>query len=180
MLPDEPEPKGLLSLMLYCEARRPARRDADGAYVPLADQPRDRWLDELVIEAEALLSRAAKAGRFGRFQTEAAIQSVHMQTARGEPPNAAALAQLYDLLASRRPTIGALVSRALAHAALHGAEFGANLLDAMDEAEVKTYQPWWAARLHLALACNAPAEAFRRQAILLTRDDATRRYLEAL
>lgn len=180
MLPDEPEPKGLLSLMLYCEARRPARRDAAGGYVPLSAQPRDLWLEELVIEAEALLSEAAGAGRFGRFQTEAAIQSVHMQTAAGEAPDARALTQLYDLLVSRRPTVGALVSRALAQAALSGPAVGARLLDAMEAADVTSYQPWWAARLHLALACGQPADRFRREAVALTRDDAARRYLEAL
>ena len=86
MLPAEPEPKGLMALMLYCEARRPARRGTKGEYVPLGDQDRGLWSEELLIEAEMLLSRAAEARRFGRFQTEAAIQSVHMQTVQGEVP----------------------------------------------------------------------------------------------
>ncbi len=180
MLPDEPEPKGLFALMLYCEARRPARRDKAGAYVPLSDQPRDLWLEELVIEAETLLSLAARVGRFGRFQTEAAIQSVHMSTRQGEPPDALALTQLYDLLVGRRPTIGALVSRALAHGDLHGPATGARLLDALPESDVKAYQPWWAARLHLARRLGEPCETYRVQALLLTSDDAARRYLETL
>ena len=178
MLPDEPEPKGLLSLMLYCEARRPARRDAAGAYVPLPDQPRSLWLEELVIEAEGLLSHAAKVGRFGRFQTEAAIQSVHMQTAEGEPPDARALTQLYDLLADRRPTTGAFVGRALAHGALRGAEAGLALLDEIPAELANAYQPYWAARLHLARQVDDPDLAGHlKTALALTRDEAARAFL---
>ena len=178
LLPEEPEPKGLLALMLYCEARRPARRDVDGAYVPLSDQPRDLWMDELVIEAEALLSEAARAGRFGRFQTEAAIQSVHMQTAAGEAPNAVALTQLYDLLTDRRPTVGGYVGRALAHGALHGAQTGLSLLDQIPDELVRAYQPYWAARLHLAHQVGDPNLATSLQtALALTLDDAARAFL---
>lgn len=181
MLPDEPEPKGLLSLMLYCEARRPARRSVTGAYVPLSEQPRDLWLDELVIEAEALLSEASKAGRFGRFQTEAAIQSVHMQTKAGEASNPSALAALYDLLAARRPSVGALIGRALAHASLNDATVGLQLLDEIPSELAASYQPYWAARLHLAKKAADPSAPDLLQTTLsLTTDPAARDYLLAL
>jgi RNA polymerase sigma-70 factor (ECF subfamily) len=78
-LPDEPEPKGLLALMLYCSARRQARRDGDGRFVPLDRQDARLWDRNRIIEAESLLTAAARAGRFGRYQCEAAIQSVHIQ-----------------------------------------------------------------------------------------------------
>src|SRR5262249_31838780 len=38
LLPSEPEALGLLALMLHCDARRAARRDDDGRYVPLDQQ----------------------------------------------------------------------------------------------------------------------------------------------
>ncbi len=100
-------------------------------------QPRTLWRAKLVEKAEALLSLAAGAGQFGRFQTEAAIQPVHMQTKAGEAPNARGLAQLYDLLALHRPTVGALVGPALAIARLNGAA----ALDEMDPNHIGTYQP---------------------------------------
>lgn len=149
MLPDQPEPRGLKALMLYCEARRGAQRSSTCAYVALGDQDRNLWSAKLVIEAETHLSRATSAGLFGRFQTEAAIQSVHMQTAQGEPPNAPALVALYDLLVERRPIIGALVGRALAHASHHGSSVGLRLLGEIPAEHVATYQPFWAAKLHL-------------------------------
>lgn len=180
MLPDQPEPRGLMALMLYCEARRGARRGAAGEYIPLGDQDRSLWTEELVIEAETHLSRAAAAGQFGRFQTEAAIQSVHMQTARGETPNASALVALYDLLAERRPSIGALVGRALAHATLHGVSTGLRLLKDIPAEHVVSYQPFWAARLHLLQQVeDAGVGACLKTVLPLTTDKAARAYLIA-
>ena len=43
LLPDDGEVAGLLALMLLTDARRPARIDADGELVPLAEQDRGRW-----------------------------------------------------------------------------------------------------------------------------------------
>ena len=73
---EEPEAKGLLSLMLYCEARREARR-VDGGFVPLESQDVNLWDAAMLDEADDLLRAAGTRNRFGRFQCEAAIQSVH-------------------------------------------------------------------------------------------------------
>ena len=62
LLPEEPEALGLLALMLHAEARRAARRDAEGEYVPLAEQDTALWDDAMIDEAEALLRRASRAG----------------------------------------------------------------------------------------------------------------------
>lgn len=77
LAPDEPEAIGLLSMMLHCEARRAARRDATGAFVALRHQDIGLWLRPMIAEAEALLRAAATHACPGRFQTEAAIQSLH-------------------------------------------------------------------------------------------------------
>jgi RNA polymerase sigma-70 factor (ECF subfamily) len=78
-MPGEPEPQGLLALMLYCEARRAARRDTEGRFVPLDRQDAKAWNRSMIIEAEGLLAQASRRAQFGRFQCEAAIQSVHIQ-----------------------------------------------------------------------------------------------------
>src|SRR5438105_2971107 len=77
LMPGEAEVQGLLALMLHCEARRAARRNYDGGYVPLSDQEPKLWSLPLIEEAERYLAEASKYGRPGRFQLEAAIQSVH-------------------------------------------------------------------------------------------------------
>src|SRR5678816_3330266 len=76
-IPDDPEVRGLLALMLYCEARRPARRSAGGRFVPLSEQNPKDWSMPLIEEAEGELTAAFRMGRPGRYQIEAAIQSVH-------------------------------------------------------------------------------------------------------
>src|SRR5262249_61027266 len=81
LLPGEAEALGLLALMLHCEARRPARRGADGRYVPLDRQDVRHWSRAMIDEAEQVLAAASAAGRPGRFQLEAAIQSAHARRA---------------------------------------------------------------------------------------------------
>ena len=43
LMPDMAEARGLLALMLYCEARKPARRGADGRFIPLGEQDTGLW-----------------------------------------------------------------------------------------------------------------------------------------
>jgi predicted RNA polymerase sigma factor len=112
LLPEAPEGRGLLALMLYCEARRPARRDAGGGYVPLSQQDVARWSGPMIDEAEAMLAGAAQAGTPGRFQLEAAIQSAHAQRARTGRTDWEAIALLYEGLLRYAPSIGARVGHA--------------------------------------------------------------------
>ncbi len=74
LMPREAEVRGLLALMLYCEARRRARRGPDSRYIPLLEQDSQQWSLPLIEEAEGHLAEAASLGRTGRFQLEAAIQ----------------------------------------------------------------------------------------------------------
>lgn len=179
LMPLEPEPKGLLALMLHCEARRPARRAVDGSFVPLDRQDARRWRRSLIIEAEGLLTEASRRGRFGRFQCEAAIQSVHAQRPILGHTNHQALITLYALLAEHAPSVGAHVGHA---AALLGAgRTGEALaqLHRLDPALVASYQPYWAT-LHAARVADgddAGAQVALQQALALTPDPATRRHL---
>lgn len=179
LLPAEPEARGLLALMLHCQARRDARRDGAGAFVPLAEQDTTRWSLVLIREAESELARAAAAGRIGPFQLEAAIQSVHAARAVTGRTDAQALAQLYEGLARLAPTTGVLVSRAAALAEAFGAERGLAALAQMPEAEIASYQPYWALKAHLLRAAARASEALEAygRAIGLTDDPAVRTFL---
>lgn len=179
LLPEEPEPKGLLALMLYCTARRAARRDTEGRFVPLDRQDARLWDRTMVIEAEGLLTRAAQAGKFGRFQCEAAIQSVHIQRPITGRLNLKALKTLYDMLVDQTGSLGAQIGRAvvLAEAGDHGSAL--NLLSALPKDRVEVHQPWWVARARVAaLAANHSLERDSlRRAIDLTDDVAVRAFL---
>ena len=175
LLPDEPEPKGLLALMLYFEARSTARRTPEGAFVPLDEQDPQLWSRSLIVEAEHLLTAASAAGQFGRFQAEAAIQSVHVMGRLNGQIQSGALVALYDLLAMQSPSIGILVARAAAHGDVKGADAGLELLDQIEAAQ--SYQSYWACRAHLLQRAGLDAGPAYDRAIGLSKDPAIRAYL---
>lgn len=178
-IPGDPEVRGLLALMLHCEARRPARRGGDGRYVPLSEQDPHAWTTQMIEEAELELVESARHARPGRFQLEAAIQSVHAERAHTGRTDWAAIAAFFDQLMQWAPSIGAEVARAAAHAEARGAETGLALLEQIDPASVTSYQPYWAVRAHLLKDLRRAPEAtdaFDR-AIGLSEDSAVRAFL---
>lgn len=181
LLPEEPEALGLLALMLHADARRDARRGANGEFIPLAAQDPARWNVALIGEAEELLLRASRMGRHGRFQLEAAVQSAHAARRQGAGTDWAAIVQLYDALLAMTGSVVVAINRAVALAEAHGAERGLTALDALqDDARLAQYQPYWAARAALlARSGNSPAaaEAYQR-AIGLESDPAVRAFLQ--
>jgi RNA polymerase sigma-70 factor (ECF subfamily) len=182
LLPAEPEARGLLALLLYCQARQPARRDRQGAYVPLQEQDPRQWDRRLIAEAEAQLTLAFQAGRMGRFQLEAAIQSVHAQRARGRPVDGPALLNLYGALLTLAPSAGARVSHAAALAEVEGPLVALTTLEtrAAEGAVLEDYQPYWALRAHLLgrLGRQEDARAAYGRAIALSSDPAVRAFLQ--
>lgn len=151
LMPDEPEARGLLALMLHCEARRPARRGPHGRFVPLAEQDATLWSREMIAEAEGLLTSAARSARFGRFQCEAAIQSVHAQRPMSGP-NHEALRMLYDLLATHAPGVGALIGRAAANLDAGDPDAALRCLDALPASATGRHQPYWVTRARVLAA----------------------------
>jgi len=181
MLPQEPEALGLLALMLHAEARRGARRNGDGDYVPLAEQNPTLWNWQMIEEAEALLLRASTLGMIGRYQLEAALQSAHVARRRTGLANWDDVVHLYEALFALTASPVVAINRALAIAELHGPS---GALDAMpnvaDDARLAEYQPYWAACAELLTKTGANAEARQAYeiAIGLERDPAVRRFLQ--
>jgi len=181
LLPSEPEALGLLALILHAEARRPARRNQQGDYVPLAEQDPTLWDAQMIDEAEDLLRRASALGCIGRYQLEAALQSAHVFRRRTGRANWAEVVQLYDTLFAIVGSPVIAINRALAIAELHGANAG---LDAIQEvaadARLAEYQPYWAARAELLAKTGAHNEARQAYeiAIGLESDPAVRRFLQ--
>jgi len=178
-MPAEPEVQGLLALMLHCEARRDARRNEAGSYVPLSGQDIALWSKAMIGEAERCLHNAAQAGRVGRFQLEAAIQSVHAQRAWTGRIEWEQIALLYEGLVRLAPTVGALVGRAAAVAEVRGADEGLALLREIPAEAVKSYQPYWALAAHLFKRAERAGEARDAygRAIGLCTDPSVREYL---
>ena len=181
LLPKEAEALGLLALMLYAQARRDARRDAEGEYVPLAEQDPAAWDAALIDEAEALLvSASALPGLTGRYQLEAAVQSAHVVRRRTGRPDWLAIERIYDALFLLTGSPVVAVNRAIAFAETEGPALGLAALDALaGEKRLADYQPYWAARAGLLARTGkiGPADAAYERAIGLESDPAVRRFL---
>jgi len=181
LLPEEPECLGLLALMLYAGARRAARRSAEGDYVPLSKQDTTLWDAAAIDEAERLLQRASSPGRLGRFQLEAAVQSVHAARRTTGRTDWGAILELYDGLLQLTHSPVVAVNRAVALSETAGPATGLARLDELAQhPRLAVYQPYWAARAELLarLGRRASADAAYAQAILLEPDTAVRRFLE--
>jgi RNA polymerase sigma factor (sigma-70 family) len=181
LMPEEPEALGLLALMLHAEARRRTRRSAEGEYVPLADQDTALWDARVIDTAEALLLRANRLNRPGRYQLEGAIQSAHVDRRRTGRTNWPAVIQLYDGLLAISDSPVVAINRALARAEVVGAHAAlAELSSLADDKRLRDYQPYWAARADLLARTGAAVDAQHAYeiAIGLERDPAVRRFLQ--
>jgi RNA polymerase sigma-70 factor (ECF subfamily) len=179
LMPGEAEVRGLLALMLHCEARRRARRGPDGRYIPLSEQDSQQWSMPLIEEAEGHLAGAASRGRTGRFQLEAAIQSVHAERARSGRTEWTAIVLFYEQLIRISPTLGTRTGYAAAVAEANGPEEALAVLDGIGPDDVSAYQPYWAVRAHLLqrLGKTSEAEDAFDRAIGLAEDPAVRQFL---
>ncbi|MEM6456842.1 MAG: DUF6596 domain-containing protein [Acidobacteriota bacterium] len=190
LLPDEAEPRGLVALMRYCEARAHARRADDGAYVPLDRQDAARWDRAHLTAAETALRDAARCGALagalpGRYQWEAVIQSLHVDGRLRGAPRPDLVVAAYDGLLAASPTTGVRVARAAALVAAARAEDAIRALDVLAaDARAKraldAYQPYWAvrARALAALDRRDAARAAYGRAIGLTEREGVRAYLQ--
>ncbi len=179
MVPNEPEALGLLSLMLFVHSRKAARRTSDGGFVPLNRQDPGLWSPSWIHEAENLLRQASAFGRPGRFQIEAAIQSVHAHRAASGRTNWFMIEGFYRILRLYSNTVGARIGHALAIAQIRGPADGLAELDSIPDNLASDHQPYWVARGHLLRRTGnsgASHKAYQR-AIGLTEDPAVRSFL---
>ena len=133
LLPADGEVAGLLALMLLTDARRPARTDADGELIPLAEQDRTRWDQGLIAEGVALISGAVATGPVGEYQLQAGIAAVHDDAARVADTDWPQILTLYGLLERMTGNPMVALNRAIAAAMVHGPTAGLKLLEALDE-----------------------------------------------
>ena len=178
--PEHSEARALLALMLFAEARRPARRDhATGAFVPLSDQDTRRWNNDMIAEAERALRVAGQLGGKGRFGFEAAIQAVQASRRITGAVDWATIEYLYRGLLVVSPTIGARIGHAVAVAEAGNPDAAHLLLDGIEADRKATHQPYWVALAHVCALrgeIRGAKDALER-GIGLTEDVAVRRFL---
>jgi predicted RNA polymerase sigma factor len=183
LVPGDPEALGLAALIELSAARGPARVDAEGHFVPLADQDPALWNRELISRAHEHLRAAHARGRLGRFQLEAAIQAVHCARGRDGTTDWPTLLTLHRILQAVAPSLGSGVALAAVTAEVDGPAAGLAALDALlleAGQRARLFQPAMATRAHLLDRLGRKEEALAAydSAISLTHDTAEREYLE--
>jgi RNA polymerase sigma factor (sigma-70 family) len=138
LVPGEAEVAGLLALMLLTDARRPARTDAEGFLVPLAEQRRDRWDAAQIEEGVAIVSRTLGTAAIGPYQLQAAIAAVHDEASTAEETDWPQILALYEVLEQVSPGPVVTLNRAVALAMVHGPRAGLALLGTLDADERMT------------------------------------------
>ena len=179
LLPNEPEPMGLLALMKLHLARGQSRFDSAGQMVLLAEQDRARWDRSLIDEAIGLIERAAHQARPGPYQLEAAIAACHAEAPSIEGTDWAQIVVLYDMLLTLAPSPIVGLNRAIAMWQVDGAETALRDLDAL-AADLDGYHLFHAARAEIlsALGRREQAHAAQLRALALTDNTAERALLE--
>lgn len=178
-LPTDAEIFGLSALIAFSHARRSARI-LNNTLVPIELQDTSLWDDALIEYGNRQLRCAYALTSIGRFQIEAAIESVHLARKTTGTTDWMALNQLYHAYLQTSPSVGAQVSRAVVTANLHGAEFGLKILDDLYEQIGTGFQPFWAARAELLCRVDCIEQAWEcyNKAISLTTDVPVMRFLK--
>lgn len=178
LLPDDGEVAGLLALMLLNDARRPARTDAEGELVPLAEQDRSLWDRALITEGVGLLETAMATGSVGEYQLQAAIAAVHDRAPHAGDTDWPQILALYGLLEQMTGSPVVRLNRAAAAAMAHGPAAGLALLDEVDE-RLTGHHRVHAVRAHLLEMAGdtEAAVAHYQEAAARTTSLPERRYL---
>ena len=180
LMPDEPEPGGLLALMLLLEARREHRFEAD-TLIPLEDQDRSRWDGALIADGVAVLDGALAVRRPGPYQVQAAIAACHATATDSADTDWPQIAALYSELARMTPSPVVELNRAVAVAMADNIPAGLRLIDELTAAgDLDGYYLLPAARADLLRRdgqTDRAASAYR-EALSLAPSDAERRYLD--
>jgi RNA polymerase sigma-70 factor (ECF subfamily) len=172
LMPDEPEVRCLLALMLLHDARREARFAA-GALVLLGDQDRELWDREQIAAGRAALDRGLALGGRGPYAVQAAIASLHLE----DPPDWPQIAALYGELGRLTGSPVVELNRAVAIAEAGEVEAGLDLIEGL---ELEHYHHLHAARAELLrrLDRDTEARAAYEQALALVHSEAERAFLE--
>lgn len=178
LLPQEPEARGLLALMLLTDSRRTARVGPGGQYVPLDEQDRSLWSTSQIEEGRAQLDLAVARRAPGRFQLQAAIAAVHADARSAAQTDWPQIAGLYEKLLEFDASPVVEVNRAVA-VAFAGGDGLARLRPLLDDPRLAGYQPLHAAHAELLSRSghrDAAATAYER-AIELSSNGVEREWL---
>ena len=180
LMPDEPEVRGLLALILATDARRATRVDPDGQLLRLEDQDRSLWDAAALAEADELIMDCLRGGRIGRFVLQAAIAALYAEAPSYPETDWAQIVILYDRLLQVWPSPVVALNRTVAVSMSEGPDVALLQVEDLERAgglERYAYLPAVKADLLRRLGRGAEAPAAYRRALELTANEAERTYL---
>jgi RNA polymerase sigma-70 factor (ECF subfamily) len=181
LMPDEPEARGLLALMLLHDSRRTARVDEHGEIIVLDEQDRSQWDAAEIAEGIEQLDWALRRSKPGPYQVQAAIAACHATAPTANETDWVEIASLYGALARMVPSPVVELNRAVAIAMADGPEAGLRAIDAIEAGgALAGYHLLPATRADLLRRLDRRDEAAHayRDALALTESAPERRYLE--
>src|SRR5262249_21817753 len=182
LVPDEPEPMGLLALLLLHDSRRDART-TDGAVIVLLEaQDRARWDRAQIAGGVALVERALGMGPAGPYALQGAIAAVHAEAKAAADTDWTQIHLLYHRLLVRAPTPVVALNHAVAVAMTRGPAVGLAILDELaGSPDLRAYHLLPAARADLLrrLGRVGEAAAAYREALAKVGNEPERRFLRA-
>jgi RNA polymerase sigma-70 factor, ECF subfamily len=180
LMPDEPEVRGLLALLLLTDARRATRCTPDGRLLLLEEQDRAQWDRQAIDEGTALVRDALRGGRPGRFALQAAIAALHARAPSYADTDWRQIIRLYDLLGQAWTSPVVTLNRAVAVAMADGPEAGlAEIGELERDSRLAGYRYLPAAKADLLRRLGRLDEAAQayRAALDLTANGAERSFL---
>nr|WP_199736884.1 MULTISPECIES: DUF6596 domain-containing protein [Micromonospora] len=180
LMPDEPEVRGLLALLLLTDARRATRTDGSGRLLTLEQQDRSAWDRTAIAEGNDLVLGAFRTGRVGRYALQAAIASLHAVAPSYAATDWPQIVRLYDELLKRWPSPVVALNRAVAMSMVDGPAAALAELDALaGDPRLAGYHYLPAIRADLLRRLDRRAEAAQayREALALVDNDAERAFL---
>jgi RNA polymerase sigma-70 factor (ECF subfamily) len=173
LMPDEPEARALLALMLLHDSRRDARF-ANDELVLLEDQDRSLWNQGQIAEGRSLLDQAIALQGRGPYVLQAAIASLQAD----DPIDWAEVAALYGKLARATGSAVVHLNRAVAVAEVEGPETALRIIDALG---LDDYQYLHSTRADLLrrLGRTDEARTAYERALELARSERERRFIES-
>ncbi|MBP8919899.1 MAG: RNA polymerase sigma factor [Micropruina sp.] len=182
LMPAEPDVHGLLALMELTAARFPARTDAAGRPILLADQDRSRWDRGRILRGRAALARADALGRGrGAYALQAAIAECHAVAPSIDETDWDRIVLLYEALGRLAPSPVVELNRAAAVAMATGPANALRIVDALAASgALRGYHLLPATRAELLLRLGRDDEARAEFAVAarLAGNDRERALLE--
>ncbi|MBK1880538.1 RNA polymerase sigma factor [Pelagicoccus mobilis] len=180
LAPQETEPQGLLSLMLFHHARARSRTDSNGDFVPLELQDRNKWGQSKIAEADQVLKAALKAKSLGPYQLQAAISGTHCKASDWKSTDWIQISQLYRELYNLQPNEVVLLNKIVADSHIQPIEQSLRDLERL-ESKLSDYQPYHASKADLLrrMGESKAAASSYQKAMKLSTNDSERNFLQA-